>query len=257
MENRLITLVESRIHREVYVRFGGEFLKTCYSNIVRRRVLILHIQHPQRVRQRMEERSADVEQKAVPVHKRTAIAGISLLEPSTHEDGETPGFYGLEKQAFDSVQDKATEAVVHGTQTLVNGSVVKLRLREDLLINGSCLPAGSFVFGTASLEGERLEIGIHSIRNGSSLFAVKMKVYDLDGLPGIFIPSTITSEVSRQSADNSLSMLGLSSMNPSLKAQATAAGVQTVKNLFSKKIKPVKVTVQSGYRLLLQDLSTQ
>lgn len=33
MVDRLMVLVESRIHRNVYVRFGGEFLKSRYSNI--------------------------------------------------------------------------------------------------------------------------------------------------------------------------------------------------------------------------------
>lgn len=33
MVNRLNILVESRIHREVYVRFGGEFMESRYSNI--------------------------------------------------------------------------------------------------------------------------------------------------------------------------------------------------------------------------------
>jgi len=41
MENRLQILVESRIRRNVYVRFGGGLTKTCYSNIVRRWVSIL------------------------------------------------------------------------------------------------------------------------------------------------------------------------------------------------------------------------
>lgn len=38
---RLIKLVESRIHREVYVRFGGECLETYRSNVARRWVLTL------------------------------------------------------------------------------------------------------------------------------------------------------------------------------------------------------------------------
>jgi hypothetical protein len=44
MEDRLQILVESRIRWKVYVRFGGEHLETCYSNIIRRRVLSLHFQ---------------------------------------------------------------------------------------------------------------------------------------------------------------------------------------------------------------------
>lgn len=41
---RLIELMESRIRRNVYVRFGGEHLKTYHSNMARRWVLSLH--HP-------------------------------------------------------------------------------------------------------------------------------------------------------------------------------------------------------------------
>ena len=33
--------MESRIRGDVYVRFGGECLETCYSDITRRRVLTL------------------------------------------------------------------------------------------------------------------------------------------------------------------------------------------------------------------------
>ena len=34
-------LVESRIQRELYVRFGGECLQTCHSNVARRWALSL------------------------------------------------------------------------------------------------------------------------------------------------------------------------------------------------------------------------
>jgi len=42
-------------------------------------------------------------------------------------------------------------------------------------------------------------------------------------------------------------------MNQSLKAQATNAGIQAAKGLFSKKIKLVRVTVKAGYKILLKD----
>ena len=37
---------ESRIRWKVYVRFGGEFLKTDHSNMARRRLLSLHYKFP-------------------------------------------------------------------------------------------------------------------------------------------------------------------------------------------------------------------
>lgn len=45
---RLIILVESRIRRNVYVRFGGEYLETDHSNMIRRWVLSL-LQEVQKV----------------------------------------------------------------------------------------------------------------------------------------------------------------------------------------------------------------
>ena len=42
MKNRVHLSTESRIHREVYVRFGGRLSKTCRSNTKRRRVPSLH-----------------------------------------------------------------------------------------------------------------------------------------------------------------------------------------------------------------------
>ena len=45
MKNRVHLSTESRIHREVYVRFGGRLSKTCRSNTTRRRVPSLHYRY--------------------------------------------------------------------------------------------------------------------------------------------------------------------------------------------------------------------
>jgi len=49
----------------------------------------------------------------------------------------------------------------------------------------------------------------------------------------------------------------LSTMDPSLKAQAAAAGINATKNLLSKKARLVKVMVKAGYRVLLKDQNNQ
>ncbi len=116
--------------------------------------------------------------------------------------------------------NNAIEAVVHANQVLVNGAVIKFRLSTDIYINGTLIPKDNFVFGTASMNDERLEIEINSIRNNKSLFPVKLEVYDMDGLPGIYIPGAITRDVAKQSADNGLQLMELTSMDPSVKAQA-------------------------------------
>jgi conjugative transposon TraM protein len=119
------------------------------------------------------------------------------------------------------------------------------------------IPRNNIVSGIVALDNERLQVEINSIRYNNSLFPVKLEVFDLDGLAGIYIPGAISRDVAKQSADNSLQLMELTTLDPSLKAQAAAAGVSTVKSLLSKKVKQVKVMVKAGYKVLLRDKNIQ
>jgi len=45
----------------------------------------------------------------------------------------------------------------------------------------------------------------------------------------------------------------MTTLDPSLKAQATATGIGTIKSLVSKKAKLVRVQVKAGYKVLLNN----
>jgi conjugative transposon TraM protein len=217
---------------------------------------ILDIQHPDRVREKLKEKSLKNKEQVFIISKQSAKNNISLLDTSKSRLNTENRFYSLEKE-INTEEQNTVEAVVHQTQTLVNGAVVKMRLLNNIYINGSLVAKGNFVFGIAQLNDERLEISINSIRNNNSLFPVKLEVFDMDGLPGIYIPGAISRDVAKQSADNSLQIMELTSMDPSFKAQAAATGINAAKSLLSKKVKQVKVIVKAGYRLLLRDKSVQ
>ena len=119
------------------------------------------------------------------------------------------------------------------------------------------MPKESFVYGTVSLNGERLRVTITSIRCQDVLLPVQLEVYDLDGLPGIYIPGAMTRDVAKSSVDNAAQMLEVTSLDPSLKAQAASAGLSAVKSLLSKKAKLVKVTIKACYKVLLKDKQEQ
>ena len=217
---------------------------------------ILDIQHPDRVKEKLKEKSLKNKEQVFIVTRQSVKDNISLLDTGKSKKDVENKFFGVEDDA-DSEEQNTVEAVVHQTQTLVNGAVVKMRLLNDIYINGSSIPKGNFVFGIAKLNDERLEININSIRNNNSLFPVKLEVYDMDGLPGIYIPGAISRDVAKQTTDNGLQQLELTSMDPSLKAQAAATGINTAKSLLSKKVKQVKVLVKAGYKVLLRDKSIQ
>lgn len=217
---------------------------------------ILEIQHPERIKNRINEKPENKE-VIYTISKELKEATISLLDTLKRTPDAGTGFYGLNDESISSEENEAIEAVVHENQILVTGAVIKLRLVNDVFINGTMIPKGNFVYGIASLNDERLNVEINSIRNNHSLLRVKLEVHDIDGLPGIYIPGTITRDVAKQSADNSFQLMELSSMDPSLKAQAASAGIDAAKNLLSKKIKLVKVMVKAGYKVLVKDKNVQ
>jgi conjugative transposon TraM protein len=126
-------------------------------------------------------------------------------------------------------------------------------LLNDVMITGRQVPKDQFIYGTCAINGERLTIQVNSIRTGNTLLPVSLSVYDLDGLEGIYIPGAITRDAAKQASDDALQNIQLMTLDPSIGAQAAAAGVEAAKGLFSKKAKLVKVTVKAGYQVFLVD----
>ena len=201
---------------------------------------ILDIQHPQRVKDRMKEKSKI---------KENIVYGVSK-EPGPFNIKE--GFYGVSNETEGSGEN-LIEATVHGTQVIVNGAVIKFRLNSAIYINGQLIPKDHFIAGIATLEGERMKVEVNSISSRKNICTVQLEIYDTDGLPGIYIPGAINRDVARQSADNSLSLMDMSSVDPGLKAQAARTGIGAIRNLFSRKLKLVKVTIKAGYKVFFKN----
>lgn len=206
---------------------------------------ILDIQHPERTQQQLRQQSLKNTGRVYPVS--------GGAEPS-RTVFSTTGFYGLDDNVVaDSAALAAIPAVVQETQTITSGSTIKLRLTEDIMVNGTLIPKNNFIYGNCNVDGERLKISISGIRLNNSLFPVGLSVYDLDALEGIRVPGAIGRDASKEGADRGVQSMQLMSLDPSLGAQAASAGLEVVKGFASKKVKLVRVTVKAGYPVLLMD----
>jgi conjugative transposon TraM protein len=223
---------------------------------------ILDIQHPERVKERLKGIQENEQKNA----KRVEAAGkadyqtLLSTEPVApvndsllYASQENNAFYTLDEFAIADGSTNAIEALIQGEQTIVSGGIVKLRLLSDLLIQKNTIPAGAFVYGICTVNGERLKIDIKSVAHHSSIYPVSLKVYDLDGQEGLFVPGAITRDAAKNASGQMFQDMQLYSMDPSLAAQAASAGVQAATGLMSKKAKLVKFTVKSGYRVFLRD----
>ena len=177
----------------------------------------------------------------------------AIQHPEHNRDTMTSKKETVQTMNFQTASgENAVQAIIPEKQTLVSGTTIRLQLMDSVRINGSRLDAGQFVYGTAMLSNERLKIQVRTVRVGNNILTVNLSVYDLDGMEGIFVPGSMSREVSKQSLDQGFSTMGLTSLDPSIGAQAASAGIQAAKTLISRKVKMVEVTIPVGYQVLLK-----
>ncbi|HSZ86925.1 MAG TPA: conjugative transposon protein TraM [Puia sp.] len=216
---------------------------------------VMMIQHPEKMQDSMRKLSEKNKTKTFVVSIFPEENNITLLDSQINNSISQKIFYGLAEEGDGGEKQKqnAIEATIPESQTIVSGATIKLRLLNDIFINGIRISKNEFVYGTSSLSNERLKITISSLRSQNNLLPVSLEVYDMDGMAGISIPGSINRDVSKQSADEAISSIGLNTFDPSVGAQAAGAGIQAAKTLASKKIKLIRVTIRSGYKVLLKD----
>ncbi|UEG54887.1 conjugative transposon protein TraM [Mucilaginibacter daejeonensis] len=147
---------------------------------------------------------------------------------------------------------RAIPAVIDGKQKVADGAAVKLRLTDTATIKGQLLEKGQELFGTGHVVNQRLLVNIKTIRLGTQIIPVELTVFSQDGMPGIPAPEAELSGVTSNNADQTLQSMQIMSMDQSIAGQAAAGGINAAKDLFSKKMKKIKVKLSDEYPVLLK-----
>lgn len=157
-----------------------------------------------------------------------------------------------EKPAEPAKPFRAIPAVIDGKQRVADGAAVKLKLTDTVTIKGQSLEKGQLLFGSCQVINQRLLVNIKNIRLGTQIIPVELAVYSEDGMPGIPAPEAELSGIAASNADQALQSMQVMSMDQSLGAQAAAGGINAAKDLFSKKVKKIKVKLEDAYPVLIK-----
>lgn len=156
-------------------------------------------------------------------------------------------FYGLQQSAPVSRRWMASLPA----QVLQNGAVIKMQLLEDLTLSNCLLKAGSFVYGIASVQQQRMQVQVLSVLCEDRIVQTQIEVFDLDGMKGISVPGTQSKEVVNTAVDPAMQSLDIPIGYGSVPNKIAMAGMQTAKQLMAKKAKEIRIHVSSGYRVYL------
>jgi conjugative transposon TraM protein len=198
--------------------------------------------------------AAPVATSAATTKKMTVITQVRPSVVSSLRTQTAPATNGFHTVGESSTAGNVNSvpAVIHSDQVVEAGSTVKLRLLQDVQLEGHLIPRNSFLYGTCSMAGNRLTIAATSVQYQGNLLPVSLKAFDIDGNEGLNIPGSVDRDALKQGAAQGVSSADMLTMSPSLGAQAAGIAIQTGKALTGRKIKTVKIHLKANYQLLLK-----
>ncbi|MGY4539964.1 conjugative transposon TraM protein [Mucilaginibacter sp. UYNi724] len=102
-------------------------------------------------------------------------------------------------------EDKFITAVIDENATGYAGSRLRLKLLEDIRAGNNLIKKGTYIFAQISgFSEQRVTLSINTILSEGKILPVKLDIYDLDGMPGLYVPSSAFREFTRDLGSNAV-----------------------------------------------------
>lgn len=150
-------------------------------------------------------------------------------------------------------EPRLIKAIIDENIKAVDGSRVRLRLLDDVEINGMTLEKGSYMYATMSGFGQqRVKGNVKSLMVEDELVKVNLTLYDTDGLEGLYVPQSSFRETGKDIASGAMSSQ-MSLNNGSYDNTFRQWGMQAIQNAYqqtsnaiSKAIRKNKASLKYG-----------
>ena len=131
-------------------------------------------------------------------------------------------------------EPRLIKAIIDEDIKAVEGSRVRLRLLDDVEIDGKVVTKGSYLYATMSGFGsQRVKGNIKSLLVDDELVKVNLSLYDTDGLEGLYVPSSSFRETTQDVASNALG--STMSINNGATGNTFAQwGMQAIQNAYQR-----------------------
>lgn len=182
----------------------------------------------------------------VPASGTVAVNGkVEINENAVNELAENAGNEQVVKKVktssdyFNTLAENEPEprlikAIIDEDIKAVDGSRVRLRLLDDIEIDGKVVEKGAYLYATMSGFGsQRVKGCIKSLLVEDELIKVNLSLYDTDGLEGLYVPSSSFRETTQDVASNALGST-MSINNGSTGNTFTQWGMQAIQNAYQR-----------------------
>lgn len=214
--------------------------------------------------QNTDDHTSQGEVQAGKIEGTVEVNENAVNEPSDDaEAGQVVKKIKTSSDYFNTLAENETEprlikAIIDENIKAVDGSRVRLRLLDDIEINETVVPKGSYIYAIMSGFGsQRVKGNVKSILVDDELMKVSLSIYDTDGLEGLYVPGSSFRETAQDVASGAMN--GNMSFNNGTTGnsfsqwgmQAIQNAYQRTSNAISKAIKKNKAKLKYGTHVYL------
>ncbi|MFC5626253.1 conjugative transposon protein TraM [Algoriphagus winogradskyi] len=139
------------------------------------------------------------------------------------------------------------------------GARLRIRLLDDILIGNAMVRRGTYLYALISgYEAQRVRLTISSVMINDQIFPIKLSIYDVDGMEGLYVPASAFREFSKELGGNTTGGMNLTmQQNSDALSQLYMSALQrmftSTSQAVSKSIKKNKANIKYGTSVYLID----
>lgn len=211
-----------------------------------------------------EEKLAEQQRQIAAAEKTRVLDSIAKAQGpvAVNKAGEAGEAY-FNTVTEESAVPSLIKARVDRVEKVRDGSRIRLRLSEDIEIEGEILKKGSYLYATVTgFSAQRVKATVTSVLIGNQIKKIELAVYDLDGMEGFYVPSSNFREVAKDIGANSMNM----NMNfnqssemsmQSIAMQSLQQALQGTTQAVGKAIRQNKARIKFNTNIYLVDTSSK
>lgn len=233
-----------------------------YEQMVKQMQLIQKMSNGEKILTE-EDKIAQLQKEAALLERAKVLDSIQRAQApvAVNKAGEAGEAY------FNTVTEESgtpslIKARVDRVEKVRDGSRIRLRLSEDIEIEGDLMKKGSYLYANVTgFSAQRVKANVTSVLIGDHIKKIDLAVYDLDGMEGFYVPSSNFREVSKDIGANAMNMnmnfnnsSGEMTME-SLAMQSLQQALQGTTQAVSKSIRANRARIKFNTNVYLVDNS--
>lgn len=146
------------------------------------------------------------------------------------------------------------KVVIDENLTGYAGSRIRLRLLEDIMVGPFTVPKDTYVYALITgFSGQRVTLAIRSILFGGKILPVKLDIYDLDGLAGLYVPESAFRDFTKDASTNVMQGVDIQSSSNSFLVSAAGKLFESTSSAIAGMIRKDKAKIKYNSYLYLID----